>query len=173
MFRKEQRGFTMMELLMVTVIVGIVVTIAASSFRDYQQRMRLRNAIEAIGAHIRQVRWSARWQSARNTIVFDVPGRSYTINGTTTERLPPGIWFGADPGVTAKPGQPYDAPPADGISFDMGGLKNTARFYPTGTVSPTGSVFITNGRETMAVTVAITGRPKLWRSCGGWKWESF
>ena len=112
-------------------------------------------------------------QSATQYIAFDVEERTYSINGLNHWKLPDGIWFGTDPSVTAKPGQPSSAPPADGVSFDMGGRKNIGRFYATGTVSPTGSVFITNGKETMAVTVAITGRPKLWRSCGGRSWISF
>ena len=173
MLGKKEKGFTVLELLTILAIVGTLMTIAASSFHAYQQRTRLRSAAETMGAHIRQARWAARMQSARSTIVFDVPGRSYTINGSLMATLPRGIWFGSDPTVTGKPGQPYSPPPADGISFDMGGSRNTARFYPTGAVSPTGSVFLTDGKATMAVTVAITGRPKLWRSHGGGKWESF
>jgi prepilin-type N-terminal cleavage/methylation domain-containing protein len=173
MYRSKEKGFTMLEMLVVLAIAGTLVSIAASAFHSYQERTRLRSAIETMGAHIRQARWDARMQSAKSTIVFDVVSSSYTINGKVAATLPRGIRFGADPSVTGKPGQPYSPPPADGVSFDMGGSKNIARFYPTGAVSPTGSVFLTDGRATMAVTVAITGRPKLWRSLGGGRWESF
>jgi hypothetical protein len=94
------------------------------------------------------------------------------VDGVRTTDLPSGIRFGADPTVTGKPSQPYDVPPADGVSFDSG-KQNIARFYPTGAVSPTGSLFLTNGKDTFAITVAITGRPKIWRSCGGKKWIAY
>ena len=34
------------------------------------------------------------------------------------------------------------------------------------------AVYITDGKETMAITVAITGRPKIWKSHGGHRWVS-
>lgn len=173
MERGKYRGFTVFEMLAVLTIIGVVLAFTASSLNDFRERMRLRGAIEIIGAHLRQARWDARLKSTLSEVVFDVENGSYTINGTQTAALPRGIRFGADPSVTGKPGQPYSPPPADGISFNVGRSRNAARFYASGMVVPTGSVFITNGRETMAVTVAITGRPKLWRSHGGRKWESF
>jgi prepilin-type N-terminal cleavage/methylation domain-containing protein len=166
------KGFTMLEMLTVIAVIGIVSFFALSTMHDYLERTKLRNTVETVAADIRQARWIARSRSATCTIVFDAEARSYLVSGAQHAMLPEGIRFGVDPTVSGKPSDPSTAPPEDGISFDSGGKKNQTRFYPTGSVSPTGSVYITDGKETMAITVAITGRPKIWKSCGGRKWIS-
>lgn len=166
------KGFTMLEILTVMVIMGILVSMAFSAMHGYFARTKLRNTAETVAADIRQARWLARTRSAFCTIVFDTASRAYVISGEQTALLPEGLRFGIDPTVSGKPSDPYTVPPQDGVSFDNGGKKNFARFYPSGTVSPTGAVYITDGKETMAITVAITGRPKIWKSCGGHRWVS-
>lgn len=167
-----RKGFTLMELMTVMVIMGTLCTIAFASMHEQLKRTILRNTVESVAADIRQARWLARSQSAPCTIIFDTDQQTYFISGAQNAALPEGIRFGVDPTVSGKPSDPYDAPPSDGVSFDSGTARNKARFFPTGTVAPTGSVYITDGKETMAITVAITGRPKIWRSCGGHKWVS-
>ena len=167
-----RRGFTLWETMTVTVIMGTLCAVAFHSMHGHIGRARLRNAAEAVAADMRQAWWQARTSSTARTVIFNTEEQGYTINGLHHAQLPDGIRFGVDPTVSGKPSNPYDAPPLDGVSFDSGGSRNRTRFQPTGTVAPTGSVFLTDGKETLAVTVAITGRPKVWRSCGGHKWVS-
>jgi type II secretion system protein H len=167
-----RKGFTLLEMMIVLAIIGTLCALALSSMHEYVKRTKLRNTAETVAADIRQARWKARMQSVPCTIVFDTDQQTYFISGSQNAILPEGIRFGVDPAVSGKPSDPYSTPPQDGISFDSGSVKNKARFYPTGTVAPTGSVYITDGKETMAITVAITGRPKIWKSCGGHKWVS-
>jgi len=159
-----------MEVLAVIAILGIIGTIAVVSYAKSIERTKLRAAIETLAADIRQARWMARAGAKTCLIQFFPKDQTYLISGKEQVQLPDGIRFGAAPGVSGKPAQPYEAPPADGVSFDCGSSKNLARFYPTGTVAPTGSVYLTDDTDTMAVTVAITGRPKIWRFVGGKKW---
>ncbi|MEK6744785.1 MAG: GspH/FimT family pseudopilin [Nitrospirota bacterium] len=168
-----RKGFTMLEMLTVMIIMGVVISIALSSFFGYLVRIKLRNTVELVAADIRQARWLARTRSVPCTIVFDTASQAYVISGEKSSVLPEGLRFGIDPSVSGKPSDPYSAPPQDGVSFDSGNKKNFARFFPSGTVAPTGAVYITDGKETMAITVAITGRPKIWKSCGGHRWVSF
>lgn len=168
----NRKGFTLMELLTVMAILITLLGIASVAIAGYQQRTRLRTTTESIAADIREARWKARVSGDVCTVIFFPEARNYAVNGVLSMELPADIWFGVDPSVTGKPSQPYEMPPDDGISFDSG-RKNIARFYPTGTVSPTGSVYLTNGKETFAITVAITGRPKIWRSGGGKKWMAY
>lgn len=163
-------GFTLLEMMTVMTVLAVLLAIGASSFREHRKRTLLRTTIEAIDADLRQARWIARTTGSVCYVAFDTENRTYTINGTKFTKMPDGIRFGVDPTVTSRPNQSSALPPADGISFDFGSSRNLARFYPTGVVAPTGTVFLTNGKETMAVTVAITGRPKMWRSGGGRKW---
>lgn len=169
---ESRKGFTIMELLVFASIFATVLTIASVAIAGYHQRTRLRTTVEAVAADIREARWKARLAGEVCTVVFFSEAGAYAVNGVRSMDLPDGIRFGSDPSVTGKPSQPYEMPPDDGVSFDSG-KKNIARFYPTGTVSPTGTVFLTNGRETFAITVAITGRPKIWRSAGGRKWVAY
>lgn len=165
-----RKGFTMLEMLTVLSIMGVLVSFAISTMHGYLARTKLRTTVETIAADIRQARWLARTSSSSCTMVFDTTMHAYTINGSQHTKLPAGVRFGIGPGVSGKPADPYEAPPADGVSFDSGGRKNQALFNFTGMVSPTGAVYVTDGTDTMVVTVAITGRPKIWRSGGGHKW---
>ncbi|MDA8098794.1 MAG: prepilin-type N-terminal cleavage/methylation domain-containing protein [Nitrospiraceae bacterium] len=167
---REQKGVTFIEMLVVMAILCIVTAAGTLSLNEYAQRTKLRTAGEKVASALREARWIARTSGAMCTIKFDPSEGAYAINEMTEAKLPKGISFGADSSVTGKPSQPSDPPPADGISFGTGSSKNLARYYPTGTVVPTGAVYLTNGKSTIAVTVAITGRPKLWRSGGGNKW---
>jgi prepilin-type N-terminal cleavage/methylation domain-containing protein len=166
------QGFTMLEMLTVLSIMGILVSIALSSMYGYVERTKLRNSVELVAAHIRQARWLARSRSATCTIVFDTASQAYVISGEQASALPDGVRFGIDPTVNGRPSDPYTVPPQDGVSFNSGSNNHIARFYPSGVVAPTGAVYITDGKETMAITVAITGRPKIWKSCGGRRWVS-
>lgn len=166
------QGYTVFEMLTVMAIMGVISSLAFSTMHGYLERTKLRNTVETVAADIRQARWIARSRSTTCTVVFDADAGSYLISGAQHAMLPKGIRFGIDPTVSGKPSDPYTTPPEDGISFDSGGKRNQARFHSTGAVSPTGSLYITDGKETMAITVAITGRPKIWKSCGGHKWVS-
>jgi prepilin-type N-terminal cleavage/methylation domain-containing protein len=167
-----RKGFTLPELMTVMVIMGTLCSVGFSSMHGHLMRVKLRNTAEAVAADMRQAWWHARANSTACTVVFDTEQQGYAITGLHRASLPDGIRFGVDPTVSGKPSDPYDAPPQDGVSFDTGSIRNRTRFQPTGTVAPTGAVYLTDGKETMAVTVAITGRPKIWKSCGGHKWVS-
>ena len=172
MKRLGQLGFTLLEMLTVLTILAVVTSIAVFTMHDHLTRAKLRTTIETIASDVRQARWQAQTRSLPCTMVFDTATHTYTINGSQQAKLPEGLRFGVDPSVTGKPNDPYEAPPADGVSFNSGVRRDQTRFYPTGTVSPTGAIYITDGKETMVVTVAITGRPKIWRSTGGRRWVS-
>jgi type II secretory pathway pseudopilin PulG len=168
MLMKRTAGLTLMELIMAMGIFSILVIIGLLLLNSHVQRVRLNTALYQVDADIRQARWTARRNARESVIRFYPETGTYAIDGEYFASLPEGIRFGISPDVKGKPSAPYEAPPADGITFSR---SNEATFYPTGMVVPTGSVFITDGNETVAVTVAITGRPKKWRSLGGRKWS--
>jgi prepilin-type N-terminal cleavage/methylation domain-containing protein len=163
-------GFTITELMMVIAITGTLLSIATISSAAYIRSMKLRTAIYAVDSDIRQARWIAQCSAETCFIRFDASNGSYTINDTHFTKLPDGIRFGVAPGVTGCPGAPLTPPPSDGISFDSSGHQNTLNYYPTGAVVPGGTLYLTDGIQTMAVRVARTGRPKLWRTNHGNNW---
>ena len=141
--------------------------------RDYVLTVRLQSAADMIGTDIRKARHSVFMNKDPYHIDFDPKTGTYLVNDTSRIPLPKGISFGTAPGVTGKPSDPYESPPKDGITFKGEGKDNRAKFLPKGLVVPTGAVYLTNGRETMAITVALNGHTTLWRSNGGNKWVEF
>jgi prepilin-type N-terminal cleavage/methylation domain-containing protein len=165
-------GFTMTELTVVVAIIGTILSIATISSASYIRSTKLRTAAFTVDADIRQTRWIAQRNATMCNVRFNVMDGSYTINESNYTKLPDGIRFGVAPGVTGCPGAPSTPPPADGISFDSSGQPNALHYYSTGTVVPGGTVYLTDGTQTMAVRVARTGRSKIWRSGGGSKWTA-
>jgi len=163
-------GWTLAELMIVIALIGIMAAMADWSMRDYALTVRLRSAADMIGTDIRKARHSVFVSKESYHIDFDPKTGTYIVNDASRIPLPKGISFGAAPGVTGKPSDPYKAPPTDGITFKAEGGENRAKFLPKGLVVPTGAVYLTNGRETMAITVSLNGHTTLWLSNGGNKW---
>ena len=51
MNRKQQQGFTLIELMIVTAIIGILVSIALPAYNLYSNRARFAEAVLAVGYH--------------------------------------------------------------------------------------------------------------------------
>jgi prepilin-type N-terminal cleavage/methylation domain-containing protein len=167
---KKATGFTMIELLLVLAITGTLLSMSTIGYAAYIRSTKLKGAIYIIDAEIRQTRLLAQCSAKACYIRFDVDSHTYTVNGKSNTKLPEGIRFGVAPGVTGCPGAPSTLPPSDGISFESSGHPNTLSYYPTGAVVPGGTIYLTDGKRTMAVRVARTGRPKLWLSVGEKAW---
>jgi len=170
MKKMGSRGWSLLELLLVMVVMGIFTTTAAWSTNGYMLTTRLQCAADMIGTDIRKARLSVYHYGDPYVIDFRPNTSSYVVNGRIEIPLPEGISFGAAQNVTGKPSSPSDAPPRDGITFNAEGIANRAKFMPKSLVIPTGAVYLTNGRETLAITVSLTGHTTLWRSKGGNKW---
>jgi len=164
------KGWTLQELMTVIAIIGILAVMADRSMQDYMLTVRLQSAVEMIGTDIRKARHSVYMTQDPCHIDFEPMTGTYLVNDTNRIPLPKGISFGAAPGVTGKPSDPYKPPPMDGITFKGEGKDYRAKFLPKGLVVPTGAVYLTNGRETMAITVSLNGHTTFWRSNGGNKW---
>jgi prepilin-type N-terminal cleavage/methylation domain-containing protein len=170
MKRIGNKGWTLLEQMTVIAIIGILVMMADWSMRDYALTVRLQSAAEMIGMDIRKARLTVFTRGEPYHIDFEPKTGTYVVNDTDQIHLPVGISFGIAPGVTGKPSSPYENPPMDGITFKGEGKNNRAQFLTKGLVVPTGAVYLTNGRETKAITVSLNGHTTFWQSNGGSKW---
>jgi prepilin-type N-terminal cleavage/methylation domain-containing protein len=170
MKRLGRKGWTLSELMIVMAIMGILTTMAGLSMKDYLLSIKLQGATEMIGTDIRMARFTVFTRGESYLIDFHPKTNSYLLNSEHRMQLPKGISFGIAPGVTGKPSSPYEKPPMDGITFKGEGMDNRAEFLTKGLVVPAGAVYLTNGKDTMAITVALNGHTTIWRSKGGNKW---
>jgi len=164
------KGWSLLELMVVMAIIGILMSVASSSMYGYLLTTRLQCAADMIGMDIRKARLSVYTIGEPYSIDFCPKTSTYVVNGQGRVKLPDGISFGAAHGVTGRPSSPSEAPPNDGITFKGGGMDNRAEFLTKGLVVPAGAVYLTNGKETMAITVALNGHTSTWRSKGSNKW---
>jgi type IV fimbrial biogenesis protein FimT len=74
---RRQSGFTLIELMVTLLVLGVLVTIAAPSFQEMRDRIRIRSAAEAVYSHIQFAR-SESIKEYRTLYVRIMPGDGST-----------------------------------------------------------------------------------------------
>ncbi len=176
--KPDQKGFTLLELMVIVAIIGIMSAMAYPSFADYLERAKVKRFGRDMVSSMQMARVNALRDGKQWAIQFD--GNEYRV---LSDRGDDGDWntgddvlekritvadygrnvtfgsaYGARPGATSDP--------ADGVSF----TGNRVIFNSDGT-SKSGTVYVTNGRgDTFAVgSLSTTGRIKTWINWGnGW-----
>lgn len=86
---RDHEGKTMMELMMVTALVGIVAAMAVPNFLLLQSRMDLYSLTQEMASELRLARQLAMTERNRTRIVFDLDQQvmvAQGVNGRTTSR---------------------------------------------------------------------------------------
>jgi type IV fimbrial biogenesis protein FimT len=76
---RRRRGFTLLEVLIVVVIIGVLAAMAAPSFREFLQQQRVRGATEALTATLQNAKAEAIKTNATKRVVF-TPGTPDTAH---------------------------------------------------------------------------------------------
>jgi len=84
----QQKGFSLIELIVVMGIMGILATIAAPSFQNYIRNQNLKTAARGITSDFFATREKALSENVRYRITFDQASNSYTIAGGTAAGAP-------------------------------------------------------------------------------------
>jgi prepilin-type N-terminal cleavage/methylation domain-containing protein len=149
--KHSMRAFSLVELVIVVLIVGILAAVAAPKYSAALTSFRLQAVADRIAGDIRYAKRMAQQNSATQTIVFDAAANSYTLAGV------------ADANHQARTYQfsltdlEYDC---DLVSADFGGSA-TLTFSIYGRPVSTGTVVVSCGGATSTLTIDSLGQVSI------------
>jgi type II secretory pathway pseudopilin PulG len=137
---RNQRGFTLLEGVIVFCLIAIVAAIAAPKIQKMTKNSNLKAAARDIMGDISNIRGRALSENTSLSIPFDTINTRYTVPGRANPKSPKS--FSSD--ITM------------GVNF-VGGLA-TLTFQTRGTILPPGtnSITLTNGLGSTATIIVLT-----------------
>ncbi|MEO0184581.1 MAG: prepilin-type N-terminal cleavage/methylation domain-containing protein [candidate division WOR-3 bacterium] len=171
-----KKGFTLIEMMVVIVIIGVVIALAVPNFAGMQARARIKAGAYEVAQDLRQIReralsisreYSVDRADARTYVVTSPEGNTYTykLGGSTGGNLRFGVGANYAGGVPPEANAP--SAPADGFDF-----------LPTGTLifnarggANKGVVYVTDGRTNYAIGINSLGKVRVYQynpGSGSW-----
>ena len=142
---KHSKGFTMIELIVTLVVLGILVAIAIPTYNGLMPRYRLNGATRQVATDLMKARMQAVKLSTNVNVTFNSTTDSYTISNTSS---------GGSYSETFNIKTHYS-----GVELASSG---NPVFHPRGTLTnaSTVTVTLTNSSGTKQIEVNIAGRVK-------------
>jgi len=154
--RSRQGGLTLIEMMIVIVIAGIMLTIAIPSFRDVLQRNRMTSVLNDLVLAMQSARSEAIKQNRATVLCASTDGTACDGAGWDDGWI---VWVDSDEDGAVDAGEVVamgEAP--DGFSFD--GLASPISFLPSGAASTSGTITACIGGDYEgALDLELTGRP--------------
>jgi type IV fimbrial biogenesis protein FimU len=155
----NNRGFTMLEMMIVVVIIGIFASMAVPSFLNYIPKMKLRGESKEKVNYLRQARSKAITDNSQYGVFFDVDNdRIVYFKDTGSPEL--STYNSASDSL-------MHAPIPCGANVEMINsslINNCVIFYANGSASTSGSIMIHNSQTGDSYTISLlasTGRIRM------------
>jgi type II secretion system protein H len=137
----RRKGFSLLELVCVLAFLGIVISLASTSFLNAVPKYRLQQAVWQIYSHLNFARHKAIFEGAPARLKFY--STSYAVETYDETQK---VWHLVKKNFL------------EGVQIQA---NNNPTFYPEGTVSNLASILIFNSRGRYKITLAISGRVKI------------
>ena len=144
---EHRRGFTMIEIVLVLVIISSALALAAPSLRGWGQSAKLRDVSEQFVAACRWARAEAAATASTHRIDLDSAASTYSVKRQSGAEFVP---------VAGELGRATALPQGFTLALASGGADGRAiQFYPNGRATPAVVRFTSTAGETAEVASAF------------------
>jgi type IV fimbrial biogenesis protein FimT len=163
--RRSEAGFSLIELAVVLVLLGLIVAVGMPALQDWLERYRVRTAAQGLAAEMQLQRMRAVSRNTAHAIIFNAANGTYTswegdpVNGLVNQ-------LSVVP-VTLPFGVTFTDPVDDPIELSWSGNDDVAVFHPDGSVNTRlaqdDEITLTNsiGDSFRVVINQVTGRVQV------------
>lgn len=144
--RHCRAGFTLVEMVLVVLVIGLIAAVTSPRYSDAISRYRLETAAARVAADLRHARWHARTKGTTQQVVFTPASHTYSLTGMNDINHPTQP-FTVDLTTTSSPVTIVS------VSFGAGGTGNTLIFDMYGRPDYGGNVVITTGGQQRTIVV--------------------